>query len=482
MIDQLQITHHGAIDGVTGSCHRLTLPGGDAFLVDCGLFQGAETSGDGAGASQLEIRFDISTVRALLVTHVHIDHVGRIPYLLAAGFKGPIYCSEASAQLLPMVLEDALKVGFTRDAALIGRVLAQLKKQIIALPYKAWFPLLKADAAQPERPCLRLRLQPAGHILGSAYLELEATRGNGKSPQDKALVVFSGDLGAPYTPLLPAPASPSRADVLVVESTYGDRVHDSRKTRRQRLQAICEHAFGNRGTLLIPAFSIGRTQELLYELEEIIHRNRQRPAAQGLNWGDLDIVVDSPLAADFTAGYARLKEHWDAEARSKVAQGRHPLDFENVTTIPDHATHLRTVEYLAKTARPAIVIAASGMCSGGRIVNYLKAMLGDARHDVLFCGYQAAGTPGRDILQYAPKAGKPGGYVQLDGQRIDIRAGIHQLSGFSAHADQKDLLNFVARIPKPPRQVRIVHGDDAAKATLAQKIRALGDTTSVVIP
>jgi metallo-beta-lactamase family protein len=478
VIYQLQITHHGAVDGVTGSCHRLTLPGGDAVLVDCGLFQGAETSGDGAGAGRLEIGFDISTVRALLVTHVHIDHVGRIPYLLAAGFKGPIYCSEASALLLPMVLQDALKVGFTQDKALIARVITQLKKQIIPLPYKAWHTLLPADAAQPLRPQLRLRLQPAGHILGSAYLELEATRGTGKAAE-KAVVVFSGDLGAPYTPLLPAPQSPARADVLVIESTYGDRVHETRKDRRQRLQAICEHAFGNRGTLLIPAFSIGRTQELLYELEEIIHRNSQRPAAQGVNWGDLDIVVDSPLAADFTAGYGQLKAHWDAEARSKVTAGRHPLAFEQVTTIPDHATHLRTVDYLAKSARPAIVIAASGMCSGGRIVNYLKAMLGDPRHDVLFCGYQAAGTPGRDIQAYG---GKPGGYVHLDGQRFDIRARVHTLGGFSAHADQKDLLNFVGRIPRPPKQVRIVHGDDGAKAALTGRIQALGKSIKVLVP
>jgi Cft2 family RNA processing exonuclease len=170
-----------------------------------------------------------------------------------------------------------------------------------------------------------------------------------------------------------------------------------------------------------------------------------------MTWDDLDIIVDSPLAADFTAGYAQLRDHWDAEARRKVAAGRHPLAFEQLTTIDDHATHLRTVDYLARTARPAIVIAASGMCSGGRIVNYLKAMLGDPRHDVLFTGYQASGTPGRDIQKYGPK----GGYVDLDGQRYPIRAGIHTLGGYSAHADQKDLLNFIGRMrrqaaPGPP--------------------------------
>jgi metallo-beta-lactamase family protein len=269
---------------------------------------------------------------------------------------------------------------------------------------------------------------------------------------------------------------PEKAGVVLPEQAT--RVHESRKDRRRRLQSLCEHAFGNKGCVLIPAFSIGRTQELLYELEEIIHRNRQRPAAPGVDWGDLDIVVDSPLAADFTAGYAQLREHWDKEARRKLAGGRHPLAFEQVTTIADHATHLQTVDYLARTGRPAIVIAASGMCSGGRIVNYLKAMLGDARHDVLFVGYQAAGTPGRDIQKYGPK----GGYVDLDGRRIDIQAGVHTLDGYSAHADQRDLLNFIGRMRHKPGQVRLVHGDAGARQALAAAIRQRHPDMAVVVP
>jgi len=470
----ITFTHHGAVDGVTGSCHQLTLPDGQAVLVDCGLFQGAETSPDGAGAGKLEINFALTGVRALIVTHVHIDHLGRIPYLMAAGFKGPIICSEASAELLPMVLEDALEVGFTRDRTLIQRVITKLRKQIVPLPYKHWLNLGKAD---PGAAALKVRLSPAGHILGSAWVELEAADRPGKGAA-RQRVVFSGDLGAPYSPLLPAPRSPDAADVVVIESTYGDRTHESRRQRRQRLQALCEHAFGNRGTVLIPAFSIGRTQELLYELEEIIHRNRRRPAAAGVPWGELDIVVDSPLAADFTAGYARLKHHWDAEARRKLQAGRHPLAFEQVTTIDSHDKHLRTVDYLARSARPAIVIAASGMCSGGPIVNYLKAMLGDPRHDVLFCGYQAAGTPGRAIQAYGPK----GGYVDLDGQRITVRAGIHTLAGYSAHADQKNLLDFIGRMRVKPRQVRVVHGDDGAKASLAGLLRKQHPGMEVVVP
>jgi metallo-beta-lactamase family protein len=452
-----RITHHGAVEGVTGSCHQLHLADGASALVDCGLFQGAETSGEGASSQQMDIRFPLEGVQALVVTHVHIDHVGRIPYLLAAGFSGPILCSAASAHLLPLVLEDALKVGFTRDANLVERVLAQLRRQIVALPYGQWHALYTGATA-----ALRVKLHPAGHILGSAYVEFDAREG-----AQTTRVVFSGDLGAPYTPLLPAPKSPYGADILVLESTYGDRRHEDRKYRRARLKALVEKALRDKGTLLIPAFSIGRTQELLYELERIIHDHGHRPAAPGVNWADLDIIVDSPLAADFTAGYQTLRAHWDAEAKKVLAAGRHPLAFEQLTTVPDHATHQKLVSYLASNGRPAVVIAASGMCAGGRIVNYLKAMLGNPRNDVLFLGYQAAGTPGRDIQTYGPK----GGYVDLDGIRIQIRAGIHTLGGYSAHADQKDLLNFIARMRRKPRQVRLVHGDAPARQTLAAEIR-----------
>ena len=497
------IVHHGAVDGVTGSCHQLTLPDGASVLVDCGLFQGAETSPDGsAGFGRLQIGFDVRPVIALVVTHVHIDHVGRLPYLLAAGFKGSVVCSEASAELLPMVMRDALEVGFTRDRALIERVVAQLKRQIVPLPYRNWLTLRAPGAG---RSGLKVKLQPAGHILGSAYVEFDliadalgpavateriatpsaqasaapAASGAGRRARPRPMrLVFSGDLGAPYTPLLPAPKSPFRADVLVLESTYGDRNHESRRTRRERLRAMCEHAFANRGTLLIPAFSIGRTQELLYELEAIIHQHARRPAARGLPWGEVDILVDSPLAADFTAGYACLKRHWDAEARRTLARGRHPLAFEQLTTVSTHDDHLRTVAHLARTAYPAIVIAASGMCSGGRIVNYLKAMLGDPRHDVLFCGYQAAGTPGRTIQTYGPR----GGWVELDGQRITIRAGVHTLGGYSAHADQRDLLNFVGRMRHAPGQIRIVHGDEPAKQRLATLLRREHPDAQVIIP
>lgn len=403
-----------------------------------------------------------------MVTHVHIDHVGRIPYLLAAGFQGPILCSEPSALLLPLVLEDALKVGFTRNRRLIEQVLDVLRRRIIAIPYRQWYEL---DIDSHDSPPPAIRLQPAGHILGSAYVECRIGRGRGRQK-----VIFSGDLGAPWAPLLSAPRAPQSADIVVLESTYGDRDHEDRRHRRQRLQAVLEHALADRGTVLIPAFSIGRTQELLYELEDIIHRNTGNK--NPLNWADLEIIIDSPLASRFTEIYRQLRPFWDGEARRRVERGRHPLSFEQLTTIDSHEDHLHAVDYLARTARPCVVIAASGMCSGGRVVNYLKALLGDPRHDILFVGYQAQGTAGRDIQRYGPQ----GGWVDLDGRRYDIRAQVHTIGGYSAHAGQKDLINFIHRMRRPPAQVRLIHGDDGAKRMLKEKLEVLGRGMEVVIP
>jgi metallo-beta-lactamase family protein len=321
------------------------------------------------------------------------------------------------------------------------------------LPYGKWVTLAGC----------KIKLQPAGHILGSAFVEIQT----GKGPQ-KHTVVFSGDLGAPYTPLLPAPKAPYRADTLVLESTYGDKTHPGRKESVQILQTRIESCFKNRGTILIPAFSIGRTQELLYEIEQIIHRQGRRLAAQGIPWEDLDIIVDSPLANKFSEVYKTLASCWDGEAIRRVQLGRHPLSFEQLLTINDHQEHLCTIDYLKQSGRPSIVIAARGMCSGGRIVNYLKGLIEDPRTDILFVGYQAKGTIGRKIQKYRPQ----NGYVQMDNKRYTIAAGVETISGYSAHARQDNLLRFIKGIRKKPSLIRLVHGEPHAQEALQEKIGA----------
>ncbi len=461
----MEILHHGAVGGVTGSCHELRVSDRDAILIDCGLFQGAENSGKGANARNLAIEFPVDHVRALIVTHVHIDHVGRIPYLLAAGFSGPIYCSQPSALLLPVVLEDALKIGVTRNRSLVQRVMRKLKQMIRPVPYGEWRSI-DVSGGTP----LAIQFRRAGHILGSAWVDCRV----GEADEEQH-VIFSGDLGADETPLLAPPDQPEGCDVLVMESTYGDRRHEGREARQQALENVIREALRDRGTVLIPAFSIGRTQELLYELEDILHRNRGTEAVGGLPWDDLEIVLDSPMAATFTELYRMLRPFWDDEARARVASGRHPLDFDQLTTIDSHDDHLRAVNYLAKTGRPVVVLAAGGMCAGGRVVNYLKAMLAEPRNDILFVGYQAQGTPGRDIQRYGPR----GGYVELDGERCDIRARIHTISGYSAHADQQGLIDFVRNMTDRPGRVRLIHGDPEASEILAGKLRDYVPQTEV---
>ena len=504
----INISHHGAVSGVTGSCHELSItsPGrlhpSAGILIDCGLFQGADaadrlargqisksvpalahpSASASASIAALAIDFPIDHIRALVVTHVHIDHVGRIPYLLAAGFNGPIICTEPSAIMLPEILEDALKIGFTRDRALIERVLGLIRERLVPVPYGQWHSVFAAD--NETGGALDIRFQPAGHILGSAYVECDVTAAG----QAGERIVFSGDLGAAHAPLLMAPVSPERADRLVIESTYGDKDHEDRTSRRLRLKQVLQSALADGGTVIVPAFSIGRTQDLLYEIESLIHEFGAEPVAPGVEWQNLEIVVDSPLAAEFTRIYRQLKPMWDAEAQEVLSQGRHPLGFDQLTLINSHADHLEAVKYLASFKRPAVVLAGSGMCAGGRVVNYLKAMLGNARNDVLFVGYQAAGTPGRDILNYGSNAGvrtpDQAGWVELDDKRYPICARIHQVGGYSAHAGQSDLLNFVMGIPDAPREIRLVHGDDDAKVALKvvfeQALKAKPESRAVI--
>ncbi|MBA6137467.1 MULTISPECIES: MBL fold metallo-hydrolase RNA specificity domain-containing protein [Pseudomonas] len=456
------LSHHGGTRSVTGSCHQLHLDPSTSMLVDCGLEQGAEAA---PGAETASLGFDVQGIEALIVTHVHLDHVGRIPALLAAGYRGPILCSEPSARLLPLVLEDAYKLSVSSDPAQVARYLDFVRDLIVPLPFEHWHTLV-------ERPGLecRIRLQRAGHLLGSAYVECDMKHG-----QANSRYVFSGDLGACGNPLLRPLQPPERADVLVLESTYGDRLHAHAGDRRQRLEAAIDRALADKGTILIPAFSLGRTQELLYELEDILHRKAllgstgPGPDGDPLDWSQLPIILDSPLAQRITRVYRELHDYWNAEAKARLAQGRDPLGFSQLISVDTHARHQQVVNYLKSTGRPAIVIAGNGMCSGGRIVNYLKAMLGDPRHEVIFVGHQAKGTPGAVIQASEGEQG----FVQLDldGQMYEIRAKVVTLSGYSGHADQAGLVNFVQGMSESPGTIVLVHGEQRAKVALKQALQ-----------
>ena len=451
------IAHHGAVTGVTGSCHELQLDRKKSVLIDCGIFQGSDSSPHGkANTDNLALDFSIKSVQALIVTHCHIDHAGRIPWLLGAGFDHPIYCSKPTAKLLPLMLEDAAKIGITRDKRLIKKLVNKIESLLQPLAYGEWHKI---------NDMLKIRLQRAGHILGSAYVECQL------SGENTSRIIFSGDLGAPHAPLLPPPNAPKKCNTLVIESTYGDKIHDSRADRKDRLKAIIEHCFKDKGVVIIPSFSLGRTQELMYEFEQLIHDNTEK-------WGDIEIIVDSPLASRFTAVYRELKPFWDDEAQEVIQKNRYPLTFKQLYTIESQKDHHRTVQYLAKSARPTIVIAASGMCNGGRIMSYLKALIEDKRTDILFTGYQARHSIGRKIQTYGPS----NGYVKIDGQSYTINAQIHRIGGYSAHADQQDLINFASGMDESPDEIRVVHGDVDAKRVLQEKLQALHPTAHVIIP
>jgi metallo-beta-lactamase family protein len=443
----MHVTHHGGHLGVTGSCHQVHLNANRSILVDCGSFQGRDAK---KRRESPEIDFPLDGIDALLLTHVHIDHVGRIPYLLEAGFHKPIYCTPPTAQFLPIMLEDAIRLGITRNKKIIANVLKSVRELIQPIPYGKWHGL----GAQSE-----FRFSPAGHILGSAGIEIR---------NKDQWIALSGDIGSRCTPILNPPVPPQRADLLILESTYGDRFHEGRETRVERLEAILLDTLENRGVTLIPAFSLGRTQELLFELNQVIEGIGKKHGHSAL--GAYDIIVDSPMAIKLTDIYEQMQPYWSEEAREILSVDKQPFVFSNLIEI-DHAGESRgNIEYLKRSGRPAIIIAGSGMCSGGRIMDYLKAFLHQPNTDILFVGYQAVGTTGRAIQEC--NQGKCS--VRIDQREYPVRAKTHTLSGYSAHADQSDLLAYVQAIPNKPQEIRLVHGEESAKQTLKEKLQSLG--------
>jgi metallo-beta-lactamase family protein len=455
------IIHHGAVTGVTGSCHQYCTDT-IQLLIDCGLFQGAESN------TPLEnFTFNPEEIDALIVTHGHIDHVGRIPWLIAAGFNNPILCSEPTAKLLPIILRDALEIQLGDHAAVVESTLAKIESLITPLPLNRWHSVSGST---------RVRLQNAGHILGSVYVEVDScisktssTSGSLKSHR----TVFSGDLGSPGAVFVDGFAPPERADTLVIESTYGDKTHSSRLNREKHLAELVNKALKNKGTLLIPTFSLGRTQELIAMLENLLHEG----LIEAPN-GDfpLPIILDSPLAQEITTAYRSLCDYWPETLNERKDSSRKPLAFDQLISVCKYIEHKRLVERLANTGQPAIVIAASGMCQGGRIVRYMAALLEKPETDILFVGYQAKGTLGSAIQQ-----SKPEDTLKIGSQKLIRHAAVHTISGFSAHADQTDLLSFACNMDENPKEIRLIHGSEDAKAVFREKLVSMLPESKVMI-
>lgn len=454
-----KIIHHGGATGVTGSCHEWFFSEDTSILIDCGLFQGNE-----AQNQDLNFGVEIERVKAIVLTHGHIDHIGRLPWLIAAGFRGPIICSIPTAKLLPLILEDALQIQIPGQDKLIISTISRIQKQLVELEYNQIHRLFN------DSDPVTVTLQNAGHILGSAYVEIEYRQ---------HVTVFSGDIGAPGSLLNVAPVSPNKANTLVLESTYGDKLHKNRSERVERLKEILTRSLSDGGPIIIPAFSLGRTQELLATIEEIkIEADMTGDVHEPWESQSLPVILDSPLASRITFAYRRLRPYWNSNLNS-----RNPFGFDSLATIQDHREHLAILNHLKSTGRPAIILAASGMCQGGRVMNYLKEFLPRDNTDIVFVGYQAEGTIGRKIME-----NRPGNWVELnnnsrqksDNQKTRQNARIHQLSGFSAHADQKGLLEFVNNIAVAPSKIKLVHGSHASRNALQHILRNKFTNTEVL--
>jgi metallo-beta-lactamase family protein len=439
------VTHFGAAHGVTGSCHHLA-PKGLNILVDCGLAQGRDPV-----VPMESWPVKPSDVDFVFLTHAHVDHVGALPELVRRGFRGEILTTHPTRALLLPMLEDAM--GFSQiPEEEVPNLCARIDELTWGFEYGEEFDL---------RDGLRFRFRRAGHILGSASVWL-SDRGEGWS------VLFSGDLGGPDRPLLPDPDPPDPCDLLVLEATYGDRAHPPKGDRPRSLGRALSRALADGGKVLIPSFALGRTQELLYELDRLASEPALAEEFPVLaSDSRIPVFLDSPLGARLTEIHQKLTAFWDREARALLRSGDNPLDFDRLYEAGRYRDHLKILEYPGA----CIVIAGSGMCSGGRIVDHLKACLEDARNDVIFIGYQAQGTPGRRIVECARN---PSGSVELEGERFAVRARVHVLPGFSAHADRDELIAWVRSMPAPPDRIRLVHGDAQAKQALGESLRELG--------
>lgn len=444
----MNITFHGAAQSVTGSCF-LVEAHGCRFLIDCGMAQGGREADE---HNQQAFAFDAAGLDFVVLTHAHIDHSGLLPKLVAQGFKGPIYATLATKDLLEVLLKDSAHIQMM-DAERAARRqregkrrerepavplyslshVASTLEQVQAVPYGHSF--------EPH-PSVTVRFQDAGHILGSAIVELWLADGHGGTRK----LVASGDLGQPGRVILRDPTPIMEADLLLIESTYGDRQHKSTGDTLEELVEVVTRTAPH-GNVVIPAFAVGRTQELLYHFLQLIQQQRLPP---------VEIFVDSPMAVAATDITLRHFGVFDEEARQLLGSVRRLKESPHIHFISDVEDSIK----LNRIKSGAVIISASGMCDAGRVLHHLKNNLPRPECAVVICGFQAEGSLGRRLVDGARQ-------VRLFGDDVEVRAGIHTLGGFSAHADQQALLDWAAAFTRPPQQTFVVHGESHASLALA---------------
>ena len=447
--NMVKVTCLGGAGSVTGSCYLIESSEGKKVLVDCGLFQGGK---------QMESRnrdawgFDPKSVDTLFLTHAHIDHSGKIPKLVRDGFQGRIITSPPTAELCEIMLLDAAHIqemdaewqSRKNKRQSRGEVTALYTTEDAEASLKCLYPV-ERDNLLEIQPGIKARLRNAGHILGSSILELWFEEND-----ESIKMVFSGDLGKKDQLIVRDPQDVFDADYLFLESTYGNRLHRSFEDSKQEMLEAIKYAVSNHEKVIIPAFAVERTQEILYILGEF-----QRAGFLA----DIPIYLDSPLAIKATEIFRKNKKYYDSEARAIVDQGYDPFNMPNLKYTPS------TNESIAinENKGSAIVIAGSGMCTAGRIKHHLKHNLWREGASIVIVGFQAKGTTGRQIVDGAR-------HVKIFRENVSVNAKVFTIGGFSAHADQKDLLEWVSHFESSPK-VFVIHGESEASKTLAGKLK-----------
>ena len=456
----MQLTFHGAAREVTGSCHLLEVDGA-RVLLDCGMIQGGR---ERHVRNREPFPFDPKGIDCVVLSHAHIDHAGRLPLLVKRGFEGPIYATDATTSLSHILLSDAGHIQEEDAQWKIKRLerkgedaswVTALYTEEEALAILPRFVPVAFDTPVELDTIGTLRFHKAGHILGAAIVEL--TLGHG---DQRRRLVFSGDLGVSGSRLLSAPTTLACPDYLLIESTYGDRDRDETGDLTERLFQSIEKTLDRGGKLVIPAFAVGRTQELLARINDLVEAGR-------LN--GVTVYVDSPMAIEATRTFAIHPEGYSEQARAKLHAGDAPLAFEGLTLT-------RSVEQsraINEDRSPAVIISASGMCTAGRIKHHLKHNLDDPRATILFVGYQAHGTLGRVIQSGVDP-------IRIFGEWYPVKASIETIDGFSAHADRSELLDWFASLGGRPRQTWVVHGEEEAAKTFGDTLRTRFDATVAV--